>query len=323
MVAFAWCLAGLVALVAGAELLTRAGTRLAASVGVQPIIIGLTVVAVGTSTPELAVGIDAALQGSGSLAIGNIAGTNTFNILFILGASAAILPLTLELRAVRFDLPTMIAAAMAFLAMAWDGVLTQAEGAILLIGALAYTVGIIRDARRQSRAVKQEFAEGYSVTLRNSLMWERASDAALLFAGIVLVVIGAEWLVDGAVDLARRLAVSEAFIGLTVVAIGTSSPELVTTIVSTLRNQRDIAVGNLIGSSTYNILFILGVTALIPAQGIPVEPALIRVDIPVMALSALVCLPVFLSGHWVSRWEGALFVAAYLVYLGYLAIVRI
>lgn len=318
MVALGWCLAGLVVLVIGAEFLTRAGTRLAASVGISPIVIGLTVVAVGTSAPELAVGIDAALQGAGSLAVGNIAGTNTFNILFILGISALLLPLHLELRAVFFDLPVMIAAAAAFLIMSWDGLLSRGEGALLLTGALLYTLAIIRDARRERRSVKREFDAEYGRAATANVLRDRASNALLLLAGMAVIVVGAEWLVDGAVALARMLHVSEAFIGLTIVAIGTSSPELVTTIVSTIRAQRDIAIGNLIGSSTYNVLFILGATVLIPAEGIAVEPELIRFDIPVMGLSALACAPVFLCGRYVARWEGALFISAYLAYLAYL-----
>jgi cation:H+ antiporter len=322
MIATAWCIVGLATMVVGAELLTRAGMRLAGLVGVPPIIIGLTIVAVGTSTPELAVGIDAALVGSGSLAVGNIAGTNTFNILFILGISAILAPLVLELRAIRFDLPVMTAAAGALMLMTMDGLLSRAEGTILVAGAVLYTLGIIRHARRESRAVKAEFAGEYPRPVAGHPMRAVASSLAALSLGMAVVVIGAHWLVDGAVDLARTLGVSEAFIGLTVVAIGTSSPELVTTVVSTLRQQRDIAVGNLIGSSTYNILFILGVTALVPTDGIAVESALVRIDIPIMGLVALACIPVFVSGRRIERWEGGLFAGAYLAYLVYLLVAR-
>jgi cation:H+ antiporter len=322
MIALALCVAGLIALVGGAELLTRAGTRLATLVGIPPILVGLTVVAIGTSAPELAVGIEAALKGSGSLAVGNIAGTNIFNILFILGLSAVLMPLTLEIRAIRFDLPTMTAAAVVFLLMAWDGILTRLEGAILVGAAIAYTGAIIRSAMHESRAVKAEFAREYAVPPTRHPRRAVISNAAALIAGIMIVVLGADWLVTGAVDLARLLGVSDAFIGLTVVAIGTSAPELVTTVVSTLRQQRDIAVGNLIGSSIYNILFILGVTALVPAQGIGVEPALIYVDIPVMCLVAVACIPTFVTGRCVTRLEGALFVGAYLAYLSYLILAR-
>jgi cation:H+ antiporter len=321
LIALAWCLAGLAALVAGSELLVRAGSRLAALVGIPPILIGLTVVAIGTSTPELAVGIEAALQGSGSLAMGNIAGTNTFNILFILGLSALLAPLALEMRTLRVDLPVMIAAAVALMAMSWDGLLTRMEGAVLAGAALVYTVVIVRGAKRESRRVKAEFAAEYAVAA-NGTKRKAAASFAVLVIGIAVIVAGADWLVAGAVDLAGMLGVSDAFIGLTVVAIGTSSPELVTTIVSTLRQERDIAIGNLLGSSVYNILFILGVTALVPSAGISVEPMLIQIDLPVMTAAALVCVPVFVSGRRITRMEGALFVGAYVTYLLYLIVSR-
>ncbi len=322
MSALAWCLLGLCLLVAGAEMVVRAGSRLAALVGVPPILIGLTVVAVGTSTPELAVGIEAALKGNGSLAVGNIAGTNSFNILFILGLSALLMPLSLDMRTLRFDLPVMTAAALGLLAMAWDGVLTRMEGMVLVLAGVAYTGAIVREARRESRAVIAAFSKEYPVPPVNGHRRKAGASLAILLAGIAVVVVGAEWLVHGAVDLARMMGVSDAFIGLTVVAIGTSSPELVTTVVSTLRQERDIAVGNLLGSSVYNILFILGVTALAPAAGIPVEPALVRIDIPVMGAAALACVPVFLSGRRVTSAEGAAFVAAYFAYLAYLVVAR-
>jgi len=316
------CVFGLVMLVAGAELLVRGGTRLAALVGVPPILIGLTIVALGTSMPELAVGIDAALQGNGSLAVGNIAGTNTFNILFILGLSALLMPLALEMRTLRIDLPMMIVAAVALVAMAWDGILTQAEGAVLVAAGLGYTVVIVRGAREEGRAIRAEFAREFGVGHGHHAKREVASNFAILVAGMVVIVAGADLLVDGAVGLARMMGVSDAFIGLTVVAVGTSAPELVTTIVSTLRNERDIAVGNLLGSSVYNILIILGVTALIPSSGIAVEPDLIRVDIPVMGAAALICVPTFISGRRISRLEGAIFVAVYIVYLTNLVVTR-
>jgi cation:H+ antiporter len=323
MLTLGLCLAGLLALVIGAELLTRGGVALSEQLRVPPLVVGLTVVAVGTSAPELAVGVDAALQGNGALAVGNIAGTNTVNILLILGLSALIRPLALRLQTTRLDLPVMIAAALALLIMAMDGRLSRFEGGLLIVAGVVYTVVIVRLARRDSRIVRQELAEigrfseadpgeGRS-TFRN---------LALLGVGMAIIILGADWLVDGAVGLARLWGVSDAFIGLTVVAIGTSSPELVTTIVSTLKNQRDIAIGNLLGSSIYNILLILGLTCLVPAEGVPVPGELIAVDIPVMAAVAIACAPVFLTGRRITRVEGAAFVCAYGVYLAYLVVSR-
>lgn len=320
LVAIGTGLLGLVLLLAGAELVTRGGSSVAARLGVPPIIVGLTIVAVGTSAPELAVGVNAALQGSGSLAAGNIAGTNTVNILLILGLSALLLPLTLRTQTLRLDLPAIVVAALMMLGMSLDGRLTRPEGALLVAGGIAYTVVVLRVARRESAAVRAAYAEEYLPGRHGGAGTARAFLA--LLAGIVIIAVGAHWFVDGAVALARLWGVSDAFIGLTVVALGTSSPELATTIVSTLRNERDIAVGNLLGSSVYNIFIILGVTCLVPAGGIPVPPELVRVDIPMMAAVALLCAPVFVSDRRISRREGGLFVAAYLAYLAYLLATR-
>jgi len=319
---FGLCLTGLIALVAGAELLTRGGTALAARLGVSPIVIGLTVVALGTSTPELAVGVDAALQGNGALAVGNIAGTNTVNILLILGLSAIIRPLALRMQTLHMDLPAMIVAALLFWAMSADGILSRRDGAILMLVGIGYTALIVRSARQESRAVRRRFEKAQELT--DGLREQGSAPAQILalLGGIAIIVAGADLFVDGAVALARLWRVSDAFIGLTVVAIGTSSPELVTTLVSSLRGPRDIAIGNLLGSSVYNIFFILGATCLFPASGIPVAAELIRIDIPVMVVVVLLCAPIFLTGRAITRAEGAAFVLAYAAYLTYLIVVR-
>jgi cation:H+ antiporter len=215
----------------------------------------------------------------------------------------------------------MPAAAVLLWVLAFNGTLSFGEGAVLVAAAIVYTVVLIRSARRESRAVEAEFAGEFAVpadepavTARRELLW----NLALLIGGIVVVVIGADWLVGGAVGVAQAFGVSDAFIGLTIVAIGTSAPELVTTIVSTIRGERDIAIGNLLGSSVYNILLILGITVLASGRVLELEPDLVRIDIPVMALVSLVCIPIFLSGRRVGRGEGAAMVTAYLVYLGFL-----
>ncbi|PWR20925.1 calcium/sodium antiporter [Zavarzinia compransoris] len=323
LIALLWCLAGLAALVGGAELIVRGGGRLAGRLGISPLIIGLTVVALGTSAPELAVGIEAAVQGNGSLAVGNIAGTNIVNILLILGLSAMIEPLALRLQTLRFDLPMMVAAAFALMIMAWDGTLSRGEGAVLTAAAVVYTLVVIHYTRRESRMVRVEFKQEFGAPAAGGApLRETAGDVGALALGIAIVVVGADWLVDAAVALARLAQVSDAFIGLTIVAVGTSAPELVTTIVSTVRRERDIAIGNLVGSSIYNIFAILGITCLVPADGVEVGEHLRLVDIPVMAAVALVCVPVFSSGQAISRREGTLFVAAYAGYLAYLVLAR-
>lgn len=312
--------AGLVALVVGAEGVVRGGSRLAARLGIPPIVIGLTIVSIGTSAPELAVGIEAAVQGNGSLAVGNIAGTNIVNLLLILGLSAAIRPLFLEMQTLRVDLPIMAAAAIVLMLMALDGHLSRAEGAVLVVGAVVYTVVVVRLAKRESPEIQGEFEHGYPVPVRVHPRRAVVGDLVLLLAGIVVVVVGADWLVDGSVDLARTLGVSDALIGLTIVAIGTSAPELATTVVSTIRGERDIAIGNLIGSSVYNIALILGMTALVAP--VAVDEGLVRVDIPLMTAVALMCVPVFISGRRVSRPEGIFFVVGYFAYLTYLILAR-
>lgn len=322
MIASAWLLLGLVSLILGAELITGAGSRLAGRLGVPPLVVGLTVVSIGTSTPELAVGVEAARLGAGSIAVGNIVGTNLVNILLILGLSAALAPLALQLQTVRFDLPVMTAAAFALVVLTWDGELDRADGAILAGAALAYTALVLHWTRHESRAMRRAYAKEYGKDPEVPPVYEIARDVVLLSAGIAAAVVGAGWLVDGASELARTFGVSEAVIGLTVVAIGTSAPELVTTVVGTLRNNRDIAIGNLLGSSIYNIFAILGLTCLVSPEPLQIDPALIRIDLPLMTAVALLCIPVFVSGRRVSRLEGASFVAGYAVYLGYLLAVR-
>jgi len=315
--------AGLALLVVGAELVVRGAARLALSFGVKPLLLGLTVVSVGTSAPELAVGLTAGLQGSGSLAVGNIAGTNVVNILLILGLSVLLRPLPLQLQTLKLELPVMVGSAALLMVFAWDGVLTRLDGGVMLVGAVLYTVALIRVSRQESRAVRKEFGEKYGAGItRQAAIQARAADTALLAAGLVLSVLGAHWLVSGAVDIARGLGVSEALIGLTIVAVGTSAPELTTTIVATFRGERDVAVGNLLGSSIYNILVILAITCLAPSGGVPVERHLRVVDIPLMTGVAVLCVPVFVTGRRVSRLEGCLFVTMYMAYVLSLGLYR-
>jgi cation:H+ antiporter len=322
LAAAAWVVLGLAVLVAGAEMIVRSGSAIAVRLGVSPLIIGLTFVAIGTSAPELGVGIEAALEGKGSIAVGNIAGTNTVNILLILGVSAALRPLALHVRTVRIEVPAIVISSLTLAALAYDGQLSRLEGFLLVALGLAFTWLVVRTAKHDSSSVKRASAVGSGLAKFRIISPRAAGEALILAAGIAVIVLGAHLLVDGAVTLAKLWNLSDAFIGLTVVAIGTSAPELVTTIVSTIRNNRDIAVGNLIGSSVYNILVILGATCLVPANPILVEDELIRIDIPIMVAVALVCVPVFYSGRRVSRTEGALFVTAYIAYLAYLLTAR-
>ena len=258
---------GLAALIAGAEVLVRAGTSLASSLGIRPIMIGLTVVSLGTSVPELAVGIGAARGGNGGLAVGNIVGTNLVNLLLILGLSAALVPIALDRATLRFDLPVMTAAALLLYVLAIDGRLSSLDGIILLAGGLAYTAGLVGVGRRETvDSAESPEIDGRAATDRHA-PWR---EVLLLLVALAVVVVGAELLVDGAVSSAQSLGVSDAIIGLTIVAIGTSAPEFVTTIVSTVRGERELALGNLIGSSIYNIGAVLGLTVVVAPHGIAV-----------------------------------------------------
>jgi cation:H+ antiporter len=280
-------------------------------------VIGLTVVSIGTSLPELAIGIDAARTGSPALAVGNIVGTNLVNLLFILGLSALLVPVAFERRTLRFDLPAMVVAALAFYALARDGVLARTDGVVLVLGGVAYTAGVLLVGRRDPAPITPDptraAPERESGILRLVVQ---------LVVGLVAIVVGAELLVDGAVDIAQALGVSEAVIGLTIVAIGTSAPELVTTLVSTIKGDRDLAIGNLLGSSVYNIAFVLALTCLVAPAGVPVPSEVLASDLMLLVVATVVAVPVMLTGARIIRTEGGLFVAAYLGYLAWLLATR-
>lgn len=317
-------LGGLVLLVIGSEFILRSSSKIAAMLGLKPIIIGLTVVSIGTSMPELAVGITAVSEGRGAMAVGNIAGTNMLNILFILGLSAAIRPLKLQLLNLKLDVPVMIAAAIVLFLMSLNGILSRLEGAILFGGAIVYTVFLIRLTRKETAKMRKEFAEEFSkeVLVERPGALALTANAFLLILGIAIAILGADFLVAGAVNIAVALGVSDAVIGLTIVAIGTSAPELVTTIIATAKDDRDVAVGNLIGSSISNILVILGLTCIAAPNGVDVSSDVLWLDLPLAAGVAIACYPVFRSNQRVSRIEGIVFVSVYLIYLGTLVFVR-
>lgn len=332
-------LAGFAVLVAGGELLVRGASALSARMGISPMVVGLTVVAIGSSLPELAVGVDAAVRGSPGLVTGNIVGTNIVNLLLVLGLAAAIQPIITARQMLRLDLPAVAAAAVLLLVLSLGGSLTWPAGVLLLLVGVAYTATILWYTKR-SRAQELSRQAAQVQTARTAETtetagsadtqdappagWRRgAVDAVLLLGGIALVILGADWLVTGAVDIASELGVSDALIGLTIVAVGTSAPELVTTVVATLRGQASMAVGNLIGSSVYNIVFILGATVLVAPDGIPVPDEVLRVDMPVLVAVSLLVVLMFRTGRRMSRWEGLLLVAFYAVYLTYLLLVRV
>ncbi len=307
---------GLGLLTVGAEALVRGASRLAAAMGVSPLIVGLTVVAFGTSSPELAVSVIAALEGEGDIAVGNVVGSNIFNVLFILGLSAVVAPLTVALQIIRLDVPLMILVSLLMLGFSWDRLIAPWEGGILFCGILAYLAFLIYTARRE-REQAQEFEREFGKPKAFGI-WSWIWNLALVGAGLAMLVVGSRWLVEGAVAIARSLGVSELVIGLTIVAAGTSLPELATSVVASLRGERDISVGNIVGSNIFNILAVLGASAWVSPDGLKVSDAALHFDIPVMIACAFACWPVFYKGFNISRWEGIVFVLYYAAYVGYL-----
>ena len=310
---------GLVVLTLGAEVLVRSASSLASAVRISPLVIGLTVVAYGTSTPELVVSMQSSLKGQADIALGNVLGSNIFNVLFILGLSALIIPLRVSQQLIRFDVPIMIILSVLVAVMAWDGSIGQWDGIFLVTGLIAYTTWGIVKSRKENETIKAEYAAefGDSVTSKSPSK-KLLINIALVVVGLVLLVLGSGWFTDAATAFARHLEISELVIGLTVVAAGTSLPEVATSVTAAFRGERDIAVGNVVGSNIFNIMGVLGLSGIISGQGVAVSATAIQLDIPVMIAVAFACLPIFITGHVIARWEGALFLFFFCVYTGYL-----
>lgn len=305
--------AGLVALIVGAEALVRGASRLASTLGISSLVIGLTVVAFGTSSPELAVSVKSALAGQSGIAVGNVVGSSIFNVLFILGLSALIVPLVVSQQLVRLDVPLVVVLSALTFVFALDGVISQGEGAVLVTGLVVYVGFLIYHSRRTSAPAEEEAARALDAERSGGL-----TNVVLVVVGLVLLVLGSRWLVDAAVVFAAYLGVSEVVVGLTIVAVGTSLPEVVTSIVAAIRGERDIAVGNVVGSNIFNLLCVLGIASLVAPGGVEVSPGIVRFDLPVMVAVALACLPVFFTGGVISRTEGALLLGYYAAYTAYL-----
>ena len=312
-------LAGLLALGAGGEMLVRGASRLAAAARITPLVIGLTVVAFGTSSPELAVSLKASLAGQTDIAVGNVVGSNILNILFILGVSALVSPLTVSSQLIRLDVPLMIGASILMLVLGGDGNIGRGEGVLLFAILICYIVWAVYQSRRETSDVRRQFEQEYPIPARVS--WRQVGrQIGLVLVGLVLLTLGASWLVDGATTIARLLGMSELLIGLTIVALGTSLPEVAASVLASWRGERDIAVGNVIGSNLFNILCVLGLSAAVSAQGVAVPASALRFDIPVMIAVAVVCLPIFFTGQQIARWEGGLFLGYYVAYTLYLVL---
>lgn len=309
---------GFVALIGGAECLVRGASRLAAIVGISPLVVGLTVVSFGTSAPELGVSVMSSFSDQAGIALGNVVGSNIINVLLILGLSALAAPLIVSRQLLRIEVPLMLGVSLLAWVLALDGTVERLEGMLLFSGVLGYTFWTIHRSRRENRSGNPELAEesGDGPVAGSSL----TRNLLLILAGLGLLGVGANWLVSGAVVLAKLFGVSDLLIGLTVVSIGTSLPELATSVMASLRGQRDMAVGNIVGSNLFNILAVLGLTAAVSPAGVPVAGQALSYDIPVMVAVAAVCLPIFFTGYLVSRWEGALLIGYYLIYTLYLAL---
>jgi len=309
---------GLAALVGGAEALVHGASRIALSLGLSPLVIGLTIVAFGTSAPEVAVSVGAVLHGSNDIAIGNVVGSNIFNVLVILGVSALIMPLVVHSQLIRQEVPIMIGASLLLLLMMLDSRVSIGESAVLIALLIVYTVFLVIQSRAETRATKDEYAEAIDDQHRWDRHW--AVQLMLILAGLGMLIVGSSWLVDSSVAFARAFGVSDLVIGLTIIAAGTSMPELATSILAAMRGQRDIAIGNVVGSNTFNILGCLGISGLVGADGLVVSAPVLNFDIWVMVAVALACLPVFIVGREIGRAKAAMFVGYYVAYVAYLVL---
>ncbi len=306
-------IAGLSLLIGGAEALVRGASRLARAAGVSTLVIGLTVVSFGTSAPELAISVRSAISGGpgADIAIGNVVGSNIANILLIIGLSAVAVPMVVSMRLIQLDVPIMIAASLLMLLLGADGRIGIVDGLVLLSGIAGYLSFLYL----QSRKGATDESASTPGRGRRSRIWV---DIGLVLTGLAMLVAGANWLVEAALSLARSMGVSELIISLSLVAVGTSLPEIATSLMAALRGERDIAVGNALGSNIFNILLVLGAAAVAAPEGVRVPATTIYFDIPVMIAVAVACLPFFFTDHLISRFEGVLFLAYYGAYLAYL-----
>jgi cation:H+ antiporter len=310
---------GLVLLVLGANVLVRGASKLALSFGISPLVVGLTIVAFGTSAPEVAVSVGAVMDGKTDIAIGNVVGSNIFNVLFILGASALIAPLIVNIQLIRQEVPIMIGASLLLLALGLDGSLSMYDGGLLFALLVAYTTFLVVQSRRETAAAQGELTGEVEAAKPGAWDSHFAVQLGLIAAGLLALVVGSDYLVQASVNFAKALGVSDLIIGLTIVAAGTSMPEVATSITAAIKGERDIAVGNVVGSNTFNILGCLGISGLVSGDlGLAMAPSLLAFDIWVMLATALACLPVFLSGREIARWEGGVFLGYYAAYVAYL-----
>lgn len=309
--------AGLFVLVGGAEALVKGASRISLSLGVSPLVVGLTVVSFGTSAPELAVSLEAAFSGNADLSIGNVVGSNIFNTLLILGISSLIIPLSVAQQVVKKETPLMIGVSLLLVLLSLDGQIGIIDGAIMTSGIIFYTVWSIVKSRAEKKEIKEEYQE--FIEARIPKIKKMTVNIVMIIVGLIFLVLGSRWVVEGASGIARGLGVSDLIIGLTIIAGGTSLPELTTSIMAALRKENDIAVGNIVGSNIFNILGILGISATV-SGGIALDLNIMSFDIALMIGAAILCYPFFISNARVGRWEGLSFIILYILYIIYLVL---
>lgn len=309
--------AGLALLVFGADVLVRGASRLSLRLGIAPLVVGLTVVSFGTSAPELAISIKAALAGQTDLAMGNVVGSNIFNILFILGLSALVAPLVVDRQLVRQEVPILVGLCLLVTWMAVDGRVGRLDGLVLMALLAGYTVLLYRQG---TRARPAEVSDPLLPEPGQGLVDRLPVQLAMMAIGLGMLVIGSRWLVEAAVDFATALGISPLVVGLTIVSAGTSLPEVATSVIAAARGEREIAVGNVLGSCIFNLVCVLGISAMVAPAGLDVAPGLMSFDLPVMTAVSVACLPVLFTGHLIARWEGALLLAYYVFYTTYLVL---
>jgi cation:H+ antiporter len=300
---------GVLVLVVGGELLVRHSSRLAIGLGVSPLVVGLTVVAFGTSSPELISSVYGQWIGKGSLAVGNVVGSNIFNVLFILGLSAVVTPLLVNAKLLRIEVPVVLALSLLGFGFAYSGTISGIEAGLLLSILIGYTVWLVRSSNGQSPDETSDTEQTH---------W--GISVGLIVLALALVVGGGQLFVTGSVQLARTFGIEESVIGLTIVAAGTSLPELVTSVLASLRGEGEIAVGNVLGSNIFNITGVLGLSGLVGAEALSVSDGLLNFDMPIMIATAVICLPIFFTGTRIDRWEGAVFMTYYVGYVVYLVL---
>ncbi len=310
---------GLIVLILGADLLVRGASRLAAVFGISPLVIGLTIVAIGTASPEIAVSLKSAASGQGDLTIGNVLGSNIFNILFVLGITSLFAPIVIAKQIIRKDAPIMLGVSLLSLALALDGKLGWMDGTILLVGLAVYTIFVLKQSRAENKVVQNESADESGKT-ESPAAKRIIANISFILVGLGLLVLGSDWLVESAIQIAEFLGVSELVIGLTIVAAGTSLPEVATSVIAALKKESDIAVGNVVGSNIFNLLGVFGAAALVAPDGVTVTPRVLQFDLPVMIFVTMVALPIIYIDNHISRIEGGLLLTYYVLYITYVVL---